>query len=89
MFSLSRLERDGDIKRPAGRDGPSHPRHGDDGDIFDLDVGGGFGDEHEGFVEAKEETFVGFDGAFYAIHIVVATVVQISTNNKSEELVGG
>lgn len=78
MFALPSLERDGDIERPAGGDGASHSRHGDDGDVFDLNVGGGFGDEHEGFVEAEEEAFVGFDRAFNAVHIVVATQIHIS-----------
>lgn len=50
MLSLSRLQGDGDIESPAGGDGAADARHGDDGDVFDLDVGGGFGDEHKGFI---------------------------------------
>jgi hypothetical protein len=72
MFSLARFQGDGDVKGSTGGDGAADSRHGDDGDVFDLDVGGGFGDEHEGFVEAEEEAFVGFDGAFDAVHVVVA-----------------
>jgi hypothetical protein len=72
MFSLARFQGDGDVKGSAGGDGAADSRHGDDGDVFDLDVGGGFGDEHEGFVQAEEEAFVGFDGAFDAVHVVVA-----------------
>lgn len=72
VFSLSRLQSHGDVKGSAGGDGAADARHGDNGDVFDLDVGGGFGDEHEGFVEAEQEAFVSFDGAFDAVHIVVA-----------------
>jgi hypothetical protein len=79
MFALPGFQRDGDVECPASGDSAAHPRHSDDGDVFDLDVGGGFGDEHEGFVEAEEEAFVGFDGAFDAVHVVVATwVVGVS-----------
>lgn len=72
MFSLARFQGDGDVEGSASGDGAADSRHGDDGDVFDLDVGGGFGDEHKGFVEAEEEAFVGFDGAFDAVHVVVA-----------------
>lgn len=78
MLAAAGLEGDGDVKCPACGNGPANPRHGDDADVFDLDVGGGFGDEHEGFVEAEEEAFVGFDGAFDAVHVVVAAHVARS-----------
>jgi hypothetical protein len=42
-----------------------------------LDVGCWFGDEHEGFVEAEEEAFVGFDGAFYPVHVVVTKPEEV------------
>lgn len=42
-----------------------------------MDVGCWFGDEHEGFVEAEEEAFVGFYGAFYAVHVVVAVIEKV------------
>ncbi len=72
VFSLPRLQRDGDVESSAGGDSAADARHGDDSDVFDLDVCSRFGDKHEGFVEAEEEALVGFYGAFYAVHVVVA-----------------
>lgn len=72
VLALPRFQGDGYVECSAGGDGAANARHGDDGDVFDLDVGSWFGDEHEGFIEAEEETFVGFDGAFDTVHVVMA-----------------
>lgn len=77
MFTLPRLQCDGNVECSTRRDGTSNSRHGDDGDVFDLDVGCWFGDEHEGLVEAEEQAFIGFDGAFDAVHVVVAVKLDI------------
>ena len=69
------LGHDGDIKGTAGTDGAANAAHHDYGDVVEGDVGGGLGDEHEGFVEAEEVAFVGFDAAFHAGLLMVRNKV--------------
>ena len=71
MLSHPTLQRDCDIKRPAGRHGPADTRHGDDTDIFDLDVRRRFGNEDQALIQEVQKTFVGFDGALDAAVAVV------------------
>ncbi len=52
MFTHAVLERHGDVKGPAGRDGSTHARHGDAVDVVEGDVGRRFRHEHEALVEA-------------------------------------
>ena len=72
VLALTVFELDGDVEGAAGGDGATDAREDDDGNGFKGDVLGGFGHEHEGFVEAEEVAFVGFDAAFDAALGVVA-----------------
>ena len=72
MFHASPgFRHDGDIESSGSGDGAADARHDNHGDVVEGDVGGGFRDEHEGFVEAEEVAFVCFDAAFDAGLLVV------------------
>lgn len=75
VLSHSALQADGDIKRPTGRDSSADTGHGDNGDIFDLNVSGGFRDEHEALVQTEQETFVRLDRALDSAVSVMADEV--------------
>lgn len=67
---------DGDVEGAGCGDGAADAREGYAGCLVVGDVGCGFGNEHEGFFEAVEESFGGFDGAFDAVLLVVAIKVR-------------
>jgi len=60
--------------------------------VFIGDVRSRLRDEHESFLEAVEETFAGFDGAFNTELLVVTVVVSghliINTGNSPQEIFG-
>ena len=71
MLHAPLLGHNGDIEGAAGADSTTNSAHYDDGDVVEGYVGGGFGDEHKGLVEAEEVALVGFDAAFYTGLLVV------------------
>ena len=71
MLHSSRFSHDGDVEGAACADGATDAAHNYHGDVFKGDVGGWFGHEHEGFVEAEEVAFVCFDAALNAGLLVV------------------
>ena len=75
MLSQPTLQRDRNVKRPARRHGPTHPRHGDDLDVVERDVRGRLGYEHEALVETEQVSLVGLDGALDAGLLVVAAEI--------------
>lgn len=76
-FAGAGFEVDGYVEGARGGDGAADAREGYAGGLLVGDVGCGFGHEHEGFFEAVEEAFGGFDGAFDAGLIVVTAGISI------------
>jgi hypothetical protein len=75
-FAGAAFHVDGDVEGARGGDGAADAGEGDCGGLLVGDVGCGFGDEHECFFEAVEETLAGFDGAFDAELSVVAILIS-------------
>lgn len=77
MLSHSALQANGDIERSAGRHSTADTRHGDDGDVLDLNIGGRLRDEHETLVQTEQKTFICLDRALDSA-VPMMTVVRVS-----------
>ena len=51
VFSHTSLQANRDIKRSASRDGTTHTRHGNDGNVLNLDVSGRLGNENQALIQ--------------------------------------
>lgn len=76
VFSQASLQANCDIKCSAGRDGTTHTRHGDDRNVFNLNVSGRLGDEDQALIQEVEETLVRLDGALDSTVTVMAVGCQ-------------
>jgi hypothetical protein len=72
VLAETTLQANSDIERPASRHGTSNTRHRDHGNVLQLDIRGGFGDEDETLVQEIKQTLVGLDGALNSVVTVVA-----------------
>lgn len=76
MLSHASLQSNCDIKRPTGRHGSANTRHGDNGDIFKLDVRRWLRNEDQTLIQEVQETFVGLDRALDSAVTMVAVYSQ-------------
>lgn len=76
MLSQASLQADCDVKRSAGRNGTTHPRHGNDRNVLNLNVSGRLGDENQALIQEVEETLVRLDGALDPTVTVMAVECQ-------------
>ncbi len=51
VFSHARLQGDSDIECPTSRDSTTNTGHGNDCDIFNLNVGGWLGNENQTLIQ--------------------------------------
>lgn len=61
VLTQSTLQANSDIEGSAGGNSASNSRHCDNRDVLHLNVGGGFGNEHETLIQEVQKTLVGLD----------------------------
>lgn len=66
------LEGHGNIKCSTSRERTADTRHGDHGNVLDLDIRRWLRNKYKALVETKQEAFVRFNGALDAAVLVVA-----------------
>lgn len=72
MFAQPILQSNGDIECATGGNSTSNARHGDNRNVFHLDISCRLGNEHQTLIQEVQKTLVGLDGTLDTLVTMVA-----------------